>query len=139
MPAPERTTREDSARGDRLRLGALAALGAWTIVVPYLGRAIGLRVDVGASVEIVDHVVPGTLIAAIGTYLALTVRADSAGARRLIGAGICFLAGFWVLATHVPLLSDATQGKEQWGPAIWHSITAVPVVALSLWVLLREA
>ncbi len=140
MHASEPSSTHDSRRSERLRFGALAALGAWTILLPYLGRAVGLEVKVASSVEIVDHVVPGTLIAGISGYLALGVASDAAiSIRRLIGGGICFLAGFWVLATHVSLISDAGQGREQWGPALWHASTALPIVGLSLWIVLREA
>jgi hypothetical protein len=115
-------------------------LGAWTIIVPYLGRAIGLEVNVASSVELIDHVVPGTLIAAIGVYLTLDAHRKAApGWGRLILGGVSFLAGFWVLATHVPLLADAFAGKVGWGPALWHAGPSLPVVLLSLWVVLREA
>ncbi len=121
------------------RFAVLAALGAWTIVVPYLGRTVGLGVNVASRIEVVDHVVPGALIAAIGVYLALGARRNAGpGGSRLIGGGVCFLAGFWVLATHVPLVSDAINGKASWGATVWHASTALPVVLLSLWVVLRE-
>ncbi|MHB8656491.1 MAG: hypothetical protein ACYC91_00835 [Solirubrobacteraceae bacterium] len=139
MRASGRPSAGDSRRADRLRFAALAALGAWTIVVPYLGRAVGLEVNVASSVEIADHVLPGTLIVGISAYVALGVANVASSMRRLIGGGLCFLAGFWVLATHVPLLSDAVQDREPWGPALWHASTAVPIVVLSLWIVLKEA
>ncbi len=121
------------------RFVALAALGAWTILVPYLGRAIRLVVDVASSVEIVDHVIPGTVVAAIGAYLAISARRNTlSGLRRPLGGGICFLAGFWVLATHVPLVAQAVRGKAPWDSTIWHASTALPIVALSLWTVLRD-
>lgn len=49
-------------RAELWRLGALAALGAWTIVIPYLGHAFGLGVDVPSKKEIVDHFVPGASV-----------------------------------------------------------------------------
>lgn len=119
---------------------ALAALGAWTVVVPYLGRAIGLDLNVAPRVEVVDHVLPGTLIAAIGVYLAFGPYSKAAsGWSRLVGGGLSFLAGFWVLATHVPLLSQAAEGKAPWGATLWHASTAIPLVALSFWIVFREA
>lgn len=125
-------------RADVWRLGVLAALGAWTIVVPYLGRAIGLEVNVARSVEVVDHVVPGALVAAIGTYLAVSAYRNALpAANQAIGAGICFLAGFWVLATHVSLVAQAARGQESWGPTLWHASTAIPIVLLSLWGVLK--
>jgi hypothetical protein len=112
----------------------------WTIFVPYLGRAIGLVVDVASKVEVVDHVIPGLVVAAIGTYLAINARRGTPPKlSRPIGGGICFLAGFWVLATHVPLVSDAVHGKATWGSTIWHASTALPIVLLSLWTVLKDS
>lgn len=119
---------------------ALAALGAWTIILPYLGRAIGLVVDVASKVEIVDHVIPGVLVATIGSYLAINAhRKAPPGLSRTIGGAICFLAGFWIFATHVPLVADAADGRAAWGATVWHASTALPIVGLSLWILLRDS
>jgi len=121
---------------------ALALLGAWTIVVPYLATALGLEVKVSSLVEVVDHVVPGVLVAAAGFYLTMLARRRSlAGATSaLLAGGVCFLAGFWVLSTHVPLLADAARSASvSWAAALWHSSTAVPVVALALWCVLRSS
>lgn len=97
-------------------------------------------VDVASSVEVVDHVIPGTLVAAIGTYLAIDAyRGRPPGLNRTMGASVCFLAGFWVLATHVPLVADAVHGKAAWGSTIWHASTALPIVLLSLWTLLEDS
>jgi hypothetical protein len=121
------------------RAAALAAIGGWTAVVPYLGRALGLEVDVPARVEVIDHVVPGAIVAAIGTGVALLARSRPVAGRlpALLGGGVCFLAGFWVLATHVPLVVDAVRGDESWGAALWHASTAPPIVALSMWLALE--
>lgn len=121
---------------------ALALLGAWTIVVPYIATAIGLEVKVASLVEVVDHVIPGLLVATAGGYLAAIARrgplADTRAA--LFAGGVCFLAGFWVLATHVPLLADAARPVgASWAAALWHFSTAVPVVALSLWCVFRSS
>ncbi len=117
----------------------LAAIGAWTVVVPYLGRAVGLGVNVPARVEFVDHVVPGGLVALAGLYLAgLARRRALAGTgSALLASGVCFLAGVWVLATHVPLVGDAANATQPWGAAIWHSTAALPIVGLSVWCVLR--
>ncbi|MGI8411611.1 MAG: hypothetical protein ACR2LV_02805 [Solirubrobacteraceae bacterium] len=138
MSTPSST---DAAGGRmEMRLAAiLCALGALTVAVPYLGHAIGLGVNVDAKLEIVDHVVPGTLVAAIGGSLFLLVRRGQPVAEWVmqVGSGICFLAGIWVLATHVPLLADAAGGSAHWGAALWHASTALPVVVISLWYVLR--
>ncbi len=123
------------------RLAAvLFALGLFTGVVPYLGRAIGLRVDVASTVEVVDHVLPGALVATVGAYLFVLGRRGAAVGHwpTLLGTGACFLAGFWVFATHVPLLADAARGNVRWGAALWHTSTAVPIMIVSLWFVLRN-
>lgn len=126
-----------SARAAARRAAALAVLGAWTIVVPYLGRAVGFGVDVGSKVEVVDHLVPGAFVAMVATVLAARAwQGAPSGTIAPLGGGVCFLAGFWVLATHVPLLADAARGDEGWGAALWHASTAVPLVVISLWILL---
>lgn len=118
----------------------LAALGSWTAIVPYLGKAFGLTVNVSWRVEFADHVVPGAIIVAIGLYLH---KRASRGAPRgernaLFAAGLSFLAGFWVLATHVPLLQDASEELVTWEAAIWHSIAALAIVVLAGWFVLRS-
>lgn len=117
----------------------LALFGAWTIVVPYLGRAVGFEVGVARSVEVVDHVVPGTLVLIVGTWMFALARRGRAAVvpATLVGAGVTFLAGFWVLATHVPLVADAVRGSEPWGATLWHATTSLPLLALSLWIILR--
>jgi hypothetical protein len=122
------------------RCTVLAAIGAWTAVVPYLGRALGLTVDVPARVEFVDHVVPGIVVLAASLYLSAIARRGPLARERfaLLGAGACLLAGFWVLATHVPLLGDAASSAVSWEAAIWHSIAALPIVILAVWCVLRS-
>ena len=119
---------------------ALAALGAWTILVPYLAKPLDLEVKVSSLVEVVDHVIPGALVAGAGFYLvSLARRRGLAGAPSALLAGaVCFLAGFWVLATHAPLLVEAGRASVSWSAALWHSSTAVPVVILALWCVLRS-
>lgn len=119
---------------------ALAAIGAWTIVVPYVARLLGLTVDVAAIVEVVDHVIPGVVVAAAGLFLRARAREAGLAATRagLLAAGLAFLAGGWVLATHVPLVGDAASADISWSAAIWHAISALPIVALAGWCVVRS-
>ena len=129
-----------SSASEARAAGVLAAIGAWTVVVPYVGNALGLDVNVRAIVEIVDHVIPGLLVLAAALVLRrLAARGRLAGApRALIAAGVAFLAGFWVFATHVPLLADATRSDLPWDAAIWHSIAGLPVAGLACWFVVRS-
>jgi len=129
-----------SDRHEVQRATLLAAIGAWTVVVPYIGNALGLDVNVSARVEVVDHVVPGVIVVAAALYLRkLAARRALAGeSHAMLAGGVGFLAGFWVLATHVPLVRDAADARLPWDAAIWHSIAALPVVALACWFVLRS-
>jgi hypothetical protein len=118
----------------------LAAIGLWTITVPYIGELLGLTVDVAPIVEVVDHVVPGALVIAAALYLRSRARRGpmASDSTALLAAGVAFLAGFWVLATHVPLIGDANEGLVTWAAAIWHSIAAVPTLGLAVWCVVRS-
>jgi len=118
---------------------ALAAIAAWTIVVPYLGKALGLVVPVAGIVEVVDHVIPGALVLACALYLHRVARRGALASERfaLLAGGACFIAGFWVLVTHLPLFGDAQNGEVGWDAAIWHSVAALPMVGVAFWCVLR--
>ena len=119
-------------------LAILAALGAWTIVIPYLGPAVGLKLHVAASVEVVDHVVPGAAILLVTVptlVLERRGRVLPGDTIAVAAAALTFLAGFWVTSTHVPLIAEAARGESPWGAAIWHNSAGLPVAAISLWLL----
>ena len=122
------------------RATLLAAIGAWTIVVPYIGNALGLDVNVRAIIEFVDHVVPGAIVVAAALILRrLARRRRLAGETfALLAAGVAFLACFWVFATHLPLVQDAANSRLPWDAALWHSIAALPIVGLALWFVVRS-
>ena len=129
-----------AAATDRRLATTLAFIGAWTAIVAYAGRALGLVVDVPARVEFVDHVVPGACVVAAALYLRATARRRAFSRDRfaLLASGVAFLAGFWELATHAPLIVDASRARVSWDAAIWHSAGAVPVVAVACWCILRS-
>jgi len=129
------------SRPDEVRAtAALAAIGAWTIIVPYLAVLLGLEVDVAAIIEVVDHVIPGLVVVATGLYLRACARRRALASHRpaLLASGVAFLAGFWVLATHAPLIGDAALSDQPWDAAIWHSIAALPIVVLACWCVIRS-
>ena len=91
---------------------ALALLGAWTIVVPYLAVPLGLEVKVESIVEVVDHVVPGLLVAA--PVLAAGLVALRRSCLRPLGAGLAFTT-FAVFALLVAATQYARGGSGEWG------------------------
>ena len=74
----------------------------------------------------------------VSATLALLARGGPVAGRpaAVVGGGVSALAGFWVLATHVPLVADAARADESWGAALWHASTALPLLVVSLWVAL---
>lgn len=124
-----------SRRVSRATLLALAvgALGAWSVAVPYVGRALGLEVNVAPSLEVIDHVVPGAVAVACAGFSYLKLRDGSAtrSLAYLIAVGVSLLAGLWITTTHLPLLAAANRGSVQWGPALWHSLPGLPMPILS--------
>jgi hypothetical protein len=119
---------------------ALAVLGALSILPPYLGPVIGLELDVAAKVEVVDHVAPGVIVVVCGMLAALLARRDEEiahGAPALGLAGLCFLAGLWQTATHVPLVFDAGGAAAPWDAVLLHSVAGPMILVLALWLTLR--
>ena len=122
-------------------MAALAALGALTIATPYLGKELGLRIDVPSKVEVVDHVVPGVIVVVLSALwlVVLSGRARATGSLLLLAAaGVFFLASLWLTLTHVPTLIEAVGGDVPWGPALFHSAAGPPMLGLSLWLLVPQ-
>jgi hypothetical protein len=119
-------------------LVAVIALAAWSIVPPYLGPLVGLELDVSATVEIVDHVVPG-LLAAAAAYIALVdVRRGRADSARMFAAlGVCVLAGLFQTVSHATLVLDAGGPLQPVGAVVLHASPGPLLLVVSLWLLLR--
>jgi hypothetical protein len=129
------TTGRDRAIAWRI---LLVALGAWSIVPPYLGPEVGLELDVSSSVEFVDHVVPGiVVVAAGGLALVLARRRAAESMLGLAATGACFLAGLWSTTSHVPLWLDAGESDTPWDSVLLHATSGPAIMALALWLLLR--
>jgi len=96
--------------------------------------------DVPAKVEVVDHVVPGVMVAVCGVLVALLARRDEEGAYgapALALTGLCFLAGLWQTATHFPLVLDGGEPGSPWAAVLLHSTAGPVMVVLALWLTLR--
>ena len=116
---------------------ALAALALWSIVPPYLGPVVGLELDVAASVEVVDHVVPG-LAAFAGALIARAeVRRGAADSIRALAAlGVCALAGLFQTASHATLVLDAGGPLQPVDSVVLHASPGPALLLASLWLLL---
>ena len=117
----------------------LAAVGFWSIAVPFLGPELGLKLDVTRKIEIIDHVVPGIVIVGCSLLMLALLRRGRSGS--LVALGVAWtisLAGLWIAATHMPLLRDAGRGLVPWGTACFHSASAAVTLALAVPLALRE-
>ncbi|HUR17872.1 MAG TPA: hypothetical protein VMZ51_02910 [Acidimicrobiales bacterium] len=117
-------------------LGLIAAI--WALLPPYSGPDLATEM----RVEIADHVVPSILLVALS--LASLIRARRLGSplgsgtfMLLAGLGI-LLAGFWMVATHLPLVAQARRGDVPGGTAAYHTAPGLAVMVLGLvWTVLH--
>lgn len=112
---------------DRPTAAAWAVLGLLVAVTPYLGRPLGLVVDVAATTEAIDHVLPGLLVVAAAPAI---VRFE---ALRFELTLLAVLAGLWATSSHLPLVLDAVRGRVGWPTALWHTTSAVALLAVTAW------
>jgi hypothetical protein len=117
---------------------ALAALALWSIVPPYLGPLVGLELDVAATVEVVDHVVPGLSAAAAACIALWYVRRGLTDSVPMLAAvGVCVLAALFQTVSHLTLVLDAGGPLQPVGAVVLHATPGPALLALSLWLLLR--
>jgi hypothetical protein len=93
----------------------------------------GPKLNVAAATEVADHVIPAAivLLASVVGILAGR-RAQGPGALRLIGGMFVLLAGLWMMATHLPLVAEATRNEAPWPATIYHTSAAFAVFGLGL-------
>lgn len=110
--------------------GAGLVAGAWALLPPYTGPAL----NTAARVEFADHVVPGIAVVGISLLsLAFGRRGDAGQLLFAAGLGVA-LAGFWMVATHLPLVLQATRQQAPWGATVYHSAPGLAVLGLGvLW------
>lgn len=110
--------------------------GGLSILPPYLGPAVGLELDVPASVEVVDHVLPGTVVALCGGLTALRNHRSlepQPSVPSLLLYSSAFLAALFQTATHVPLVFEAGDRFTSWGAVLLHSTLAPVITVIALW------
>ncbi len=117
-------------RGALPFLGLVVAL--WALLPPYSGPELATEM----RVEIADHVVPSILMIVLSAAALVRSRGSGAEGNKgsfmlLAGLGI-LLAGFWMVATHVPLVAQARRGEVSNGVAAYHTAPGVAVMLLGL-------
>ena len=112
-------------------------------VLPLLGVVVGVWgslprfVDSGLltedRVEVVDHVVPGVVVIVVSLISVAVARRSAKPGPVLFVAGlVVLLAGLFMVATHVPLVMQATREEAPWGGTVFHTSAALAVFGLGL-------
>ena len=104
-------------------------IAVWASLPKYSGPAL----NTSADAEFASHILPAVvvLLAAIVGILAGR-RPQGPGALRLIAGMTVLLAGMFMLATHLPLVAQATRDEAPWPGTIYHSSSALAVFGLGL-------
>jgi hypothetical protein len=115
-------------------LPALVALaGLFVAVWASLPRWSGPKLNVAASTEVVDHVIPAILVLLCSLVaIAAGRRANGPGGTRFLAGMGVLLAGLWMMATHLPLVAEARRGDAPWVATIYHTSAALAVFGLGL-------
>jgi hypothetical protein len=119
---------------DLARLMPLVGLGVavWASLPQYSGP----KLNVSASKEFADHVIPAILVV-LASIVGIMAgrRPQGPGALRLIAGMAVLLAGLWMMATHIPLVLQTMRGgpdAASWEATIYHFASALAVFGLGL-------
>ena len=128
-PAPETAVRP--AGPDLAAIVPLVGLGValWASLPQWSGP----KLNVEASKEVADHIVPAivVLLASLAA-MAAGRRAKGPGAFRFMAGLGVLLAGLWMMATHLPLVFEAMRDESPWPATIYHTSSALAVFGLGL-------
>jgi hypothetical protein len=107
--------------------------GLFVAVWASLPKWSGPKLNVQASTEVVDHVIPAILVL-LCSLLAITAgrRAKGPGGTRFLAGMGVLLAGLWMMATHLPLVAQARRGEAPWPATMYHTSAALAVFGLGL-------
>jgi hypothetical protein len=137
--ASEREVAADAgvAGGDRrmsLRR-ALPVMGLAAAVVAVLPPYTAQDIGTSDQVEVVDHVVPALLLVVLSLAALVQARRPRPGLFPLVAGLGVVLAGFWMAATHVPLVAQATRDEVDAWTAAYHTIPGLLVLTVGVvWV-----
>jgi hypothetical protein len=111
----------------------LPIVGLGVAVWASLPKYSGPKLNVEASKEVADHIIPAivVLLASLAGIMAGR-RADGPGGTRFIAGMVVLLAGLWMLATHLPLVAEAMRDQAPWPATIYHTAAALAVFGLGL-------
>ena len=102
-------------------------VGLWGVLPKYVSPPL----NTADRVEFADHVVPGVAVILLSAIALLWWKDRSPLASLGLGLAV-LLAGFWMLATHLPLVAQATRGEAPWPGTIYHTASTLAVFGLGL-------
>ena len=107
--------------------------GLFVAIWASLPRYSGPKLNVAASTEVVDHVIPA-IVVLLCSVVAIFAgrRATGPGSTRFLAGMGVLLAGLWMMATHLPLVAEARRGDAPWVATIYHTSAALAVFGLGL-------
>ena len=116
---------------DLARILPLVGLGVafWASLPQWSGP----KLNVEASKEVADHIVPAVavlLASLVGMWAGR--RPQGPGAYRFMAGLAVLLAGLWMMATHLPLVFQAMRDEAPWPATIYHNSSALAVFGLGL-------
>ena len=116
---------------DLARILPLVGLGVafWASLPQWSGP----KLNVEASKEVADHIVPAVavlLASLVGIWAGR--RPQGPGAYRFMAGLGVLLAGLWMMATHLPLVFQAMRDEAPWPATIYHNASAFAVFGLGL-------
>ena len=116
---------------DLARILPLVGLGIafWATLPQWSGP----KLNVEASKEVADHIVPGAVVllaSLVGIWAGR--RPQGPGAFRFMAGLGVLLAGLWMMATHLPLVFEAMRDESPWPATIYHTSSALAVFGLGL-------
>lgn len=130
-PAPEAAAPAAPAGPDLPAIVPIAGLGValWASLPKYSGPPL----NVEAAKEVADHIVPA-IVVLLASLVAMAAgrRAKGPGAVRFMAGLTVLLAGLWMLATHLPLVAEATRDLAPWPATVYHTSSALAVFGLGL-------
>ena len=107
--------------------------GLFVAVWASLPKWSGPKLNVQASTEVADHVIPAVLVLVCSVVaIAAGRRAKGPGGTRFLAGMGVLLAGLWMMATHLPLVAEANRGDAPWVATIYHTSAALAVFGLGL-------
>ncbi len=120
-------------RGRRGRVPLFPVLGLVVGACATLPVLVGPQLATAHTVEVADHLVPGLVVLSVSAVvLAIGRSRPVSGVVMLSGGMVISLAGLWMVATHVPLVAQAARHDAPWGGTMYHSASAVMVLAFGL-------